>query len=311
LGGCSIFPADNVWNTPVNTLPIHANSTNYINAIGANGTLHPDFGSGEWPPGSGSPIGIPFVIVPALQPSVTITFTWWDESDPGPYPIPPNAPIEGGPNGDGDRHVLVLQQGACRLYETYNTWPNQNGSWWADAGAVFDLNSNALRPATWTSADAAGLPILPGLARYDEVAAGEITHALRFTVPCTRAEYLWPARHYAVPGSCTPNANTPPMGLRLRLKANYAITAFSPQVQVILRALKRYGMIVADNGSAWYISGAPDERWDNDILRELGDVPGSAFEVVDESGLMISADSGQANWAGILNLRLYLPWIRR
>lgn len=311
LGGCFVLPYNNIWNTPIETMPVDPNSTNYINYIGASTTLHPDFGSGDWPPGSGAPIGIPYVIVPASQPSVTVSFYWPNESDPSPYPIPANAPIEGGPDGDGDRHVLVLQQGTCRLYETYDSWPNGDGSWDAGSGALFNLNSNALRPANWTSADAAGLPILPGLVRYDEVAAGEITHALRFTVPCTRAQYIWPARHYAVPNGCTPNSNTPPMGLRLRLKANYNIAGFAPQVQVILRALKRYGMMVADNGSAWYISGAPDARWDNDILHELGDVPGSAFEVVDVSSLMVSADSGQAVSPFILNIKFYLPWTRR
>ena len=287
---CPLFPADNIWNARVDTLPVHARSADYVAAIGAGDTLHPDFGSGVWPPGSNSPIGIPFVVVPGSQPPVDVTFIWYpEESDPGPYPVPPNAPIEGGPDGDGDRHVLVLDADACRLYELYYAWPQANGSWEAGNGAIFDLQSNALRPDGWTSADAAGLPILPGLVRYDEVASGVITHAIRFTAPETQRASVWPARHFA---SSLTDPAYPPMGQRFRLKAGYDIGGFSPQVQVILQAFKTYGIILADNGAAWYISGAPDDRWDNDVLRELAQVPGSAFEAVDVSSLMVDPNSG-------------------
>jgi hypothetical protein len=290
LGGCPVLPADNIWNVPVDTLPLDPNSNAYINTIGANDNVHADFGSGLW---DGAPIGIPFIVVPGSQPQVTIHWTTtWNESDPGPYPIPTAAPIEGAPNTDGDRHVLVVRQGECKLYELYRAFPQSNGSWNADSGAVYTLTVNGpLRPAGWTSADAAGLPILPGLARYDEVAAGEINHALRFTVPETRNTYVWPARHEA---SDLTGSQYPPMGQRFRLKANFAIdNRFSPDAKVILRALKKYGMILADNGSAWYISGAPDERWDNDVLHELDVVVGSDFEAVNVSSLMIDPNSGQ------------------
>ena len=292
IAGCPVFPADNIWNTRIDTLPLHPNSAAYIATIGSDNGLHPDFGAGVWPPGSNSPIGIPFVVVPGDQPEVPVEFVWWpEESDPGPYPIPKNAPIEGGPDADGDRHVLVLQQGSCRLYELYAAYPQPDGSWQAGNGAVFDLHSHALRTAGWTSADAAGLAILPGLARFDEAAAGAILHALRFTAPQTREAYLWPARHYA---SDLTGAQYPPMGLRVRLRAGYDLSGFSPQSRVILQALKTYGMILADNGSPWYISGAPDERWDNDVLHELDRVKGIDLEAVDVSGLMIDPDSGQA-----------------
>ena len=291
VAGCDIFPGDNIWNTPVDTLPVHPNSANYIAAIGGNDTLHADFGSGVWPPGSDSPIGIPFITAPGSQPGVAVTFDYADESDPGPYPIPANAPIEGGPNGDGDRHVIVLDRSNCLLYEMFDAWPQPGGSWTAGSGAIFDLNSHALRPDGWTSADAAGLPILPGLIRYDEVAGGEIRHAIRFTAPQTQKAHIWPARHDA---SSLTGVNYPPMGLRLRLRADYDISGFPPEVQIILQAFKTYGLILADNGSSWYISGAPDERWDNDILHELDVVRGADFEAVDVSGLMVDPDSGQA-----------------
>jgi hypothetical protein len=249
--------------------------------------VHADFGSGEW---DGAPIGIPYVVVPGSQPKVSVSFDYADESDPGPYPIPANPPIEGGPDGDGDRHILIVDQGQCKLYELYDAYPQPNGAWTAGSGAIFDLRANALRPATWTSADAAGLPILPGLARYDEVAAGEIRHALRFTAPHTQNQYLWPARHQA--GSA--DTSLPPMGQRFRLKSSFNIASFGPQSQVLLKAMQTYGIILADNGSSWYISGVPDERWDNDDLHDLGRIPGSAFEAVDSSSLMIHPDSGQA-----------------
>ncbi len=285
--GCPVLPADHIWNARVDHLPLDPNSAAYVATIGAGATVHADFGSGLW---DGGPIGIPWVSVPGTQPGVTVSFTYADESDGGLYPIPPDAPVEGGPNSDGDRHVLVIERDNCVLYELYDAWPQQDGSWEAGSGAIFDLKGYALRPQGWTSADAAGLAILPGLVRYEEVAAGEIRHALRFTAPQTRRAYVWPARHYA---SDLTGMQYPPMGQRFRLKASYDISGFSPEVQVILRALKTYGMMLADNGSAWYISGAPDERWDNDALHELHQVPGAAFEAVDVSGLMVDEDSGQ------------------
>jgi hypothetical protein len=290
IGACPVFPADNVWNRRVDTLPVDVSSSAYVNNIGATAGLHPDFGSGLW---DGGPIGIPFVTVPGTQPFVPIDFIWYgDESDPGPYPVPPDASIEGGSASTGDRHVLVADTGNCLLYELYYAWPQAGGSWQAGSGAVFDLTSNAMRPAGWTSADAAGFAILPGLVRYDEVAAGAINHALRFTVPRTRQAYIWPARHYA---SSSTDATRPPMGQRFRLKVNFDISSFSPMNQVILTALKTYGMFVADNGSSWYLSGAPDERWDNDDLHNLQTrVHGSDFEAVDESSLMIDPNSAQA-----------------
>jgi hypothetical protein len=233
------------------------------------------------------------VDVPVTQPGVLVNFDYADESDPGPYPIPPDAPIEGGTGSDGDRHVLVVERDKCVLYELFYAWPQNGGSsWQAGSGAEFDLSSNALRPSGWTSADAAGLPILPGLVRYDEVAAGEIRHALRFTAPQTRRDYIWPARHYA---SDLTAANYPPMGQRFRLKAGFDLSGFSPEVQVILRALKKYGMFLADNGSGWYISGAHDPRWDDEVLGELKQLRGTDFEAVDESSLMVNPNSGQVS----------------
>jgi hypothetical protein len=287
LAGCPVFPADNIWNARVDALPVHARSNEYIANIGADVTMHPDFGSGLW---EGGPIGIPYVIVPAGQPMVDIVWTdYGDESDPGPYPVPADAPIEGGPDADGDRHVLVVQQGTCMLYELFYAFPVED-AWNAASGARYDLNSHALRPDGWTSADAAGLPILPGLVRFDEVAAGEIKHALRFTVPQTQRAYDWPARHFA---SSITDPGFPPMGARFRLRADFPVDDYSPQIQVILRAMQQYGIILADNGSAWYLSGAPDERWDNTMLRELKTVRGADFEAVDVSSLQVSADSGQ------------------
>ncbi len=294
VAGCAIFPADNIWNTAVDTLPQDIRSTSYVTTIGASANVHADFGSGLW---EGGPIGIPYTTVPGNQARVPLTFTWPEESDAGPYPIPPTVPIEGGAQSNGDRHVLVIDSDNCVLYELYNAWPQNGGAaWQADAGAVFPLTSQSLRPATWTSADAAGLPILPGLVRYDEVASGEILHALRFTAPETRQLYVWPARHFA---SDLTGPQYPPMGQRFRLKASFDISGFAPQVQVILRALKKYGMMLADNGSPWYISGAPDERWDNDILHQLHQVTGAEFEAVNVSSLMIDANSGQARQSAV------------
>lgn len=288
LDGCSVLPSDNIWNVPVDALPVHPSSAAYVATIGADNYVHPDFGEGLW---DGGPIGIPYVTVPGTQPKIPVSFYYEDESEPGPYPIPTNPPIEGGADSDGDRHILIVDRDNCVLYELFYAFPEADGSWTAGSGAIFDLKSNALRPAGWTSADAAGLPILPGLVRYDEVASGEIKHALRFTAPETRRSYVWPARHFA---SSLTGAQYPPMGQRFRLKSDFDITPFGPCVQVILKALKKYGMMLADNGSRWYISGVPDERWDNDELRQLRQVHGSDFEAVDVSSLMVHPDSAQA-----------------
>jgi hypothetical protein len=287
VGACPALPADNIWNTRVDTLPASPFSASYIGSIGNGTGMHPDFGT-VW---NGAPNGIPFVFVPAAQQRVAVSFTYADESNPGPYPVPPNAPIEGGPSSTGDRHVLVVDSGACQLYELYAAYPNADGSWSAGSGAVFPLTSDTLRPAGWTSADAAGLPILPGLVRYDEVAAGRIAHALRFTAAATQKAYVWPARHYA---SSNTSTALPPMGTRVRLKASVDISHFSPPNQVILQALKTYGMLLADNGSNWYVSGAPDPRWNDGDLAALHQIVGANLEVVDTSGLMIDPNSGQA-----------------
>jgi len=286
IAGCPTLPADNIWNARVDTLPRHPNSDAYIATMGSTRGVHPDFGTVY----EGAPIGIPYVTVPGSQPRVPVSFDYDDESDPGPYPIPADAPIEGGAQSDGDRHVLVVDRDNCILYELFYAYRQPNGSWTAGSGAIYDLRSNALRPDGWTSADAAGLPILPGLVRFDEVSAGEIAHALRFTAPQTQANYIWPARHEA---SSLTGAQYPPMGLRLRLKASFNVSSFSPQVQVILTALKRYGMVLADNGSAWYVSGVPDSRWNDDVLvGELSRVKGSDFEAVDVGSLMVNPNSG-------------------
>ena len=287
IGGCPLFPSNNVWNTDISGLPVDARSAQYIASIGLTGHVHADFGAGLY---DGEPIGIPYAVVPANQPLVPVHFDYADESDPGPYPAPSNAPIEGGSQSSGDRHVLLVQQGSCKLYEMYASYPQADGSWQAGSGAVWNLSSNALRPAGWTSADAAGLPILPGLVRYDEVASGVIHHALRFTVQQTQKAYVWPARHQA---SSHTDPTLPPMGLRVRLKANIDISSFSPTNQVILTALRHYGMLVADNGSNWYLSGAPDDHWNNDDLAQLSHIPGADFEVVDTSSLQITSNSGE------------------
>ena len=287
LGSCSILPADNIWNTPVDSMPVSSNSANYIATIGPAAPVHADFGSGTW---NGGPVGIPFLKLPGTQLKVAATFLYWDESDAGPYAIPLTAPIEGGSASTGDRHAIAVDVDNCILYELYRAFP-QTADWKADSGAIYNLKSNTLRPSTWTSADAAGLPIMPGLARYDEVAAGEIRHALRFTVPHTQRAFVWPARHYA---SSLTDPRYPPMGQRFRLKAAFDISSFPADVQVILRALKKYGMILADNGSPWYISGEPDSRWNNDNLGLMRNISGSAFEAIDESSMMGDPNSGQA-----------------
>ncbi len=266
---CTLFPDDNAWATKIADAPLHPNSSRYIGYIlglGGTGRLHPDFGANP-------AYGIPYTIVPADQPGVPVTFDYADESDPGPYPIPPGAPVEAG----ADSHVLVVRQGECKLYELFAARRNGAG-WHAGSGAIFDLRSNALRPNTWTSADAAGLPIFAGLVRYDEVQAGRIDHALRFTVSRTQRGFIHPATHYA---STVTDPSAPPMGLRLRLSASYDISRFTGASRVVLQALRDYGMIVADNGSNWFISGATDPRWNDADLGQLKTVPGSAFEVVD------------------------------
>jgi hypothetical protein len=289
LGGCPVLPANNIWNTPIDSLPVSSSSSAFIASIGADAVLHPDFGAGLW---NGGPIGIPINIVSGTQPKLPISFSYADESDPGPYPIPPNPLIEGGMNSSGDRHLLVLDSDACRLYEAYSAYPQVDGSWHAGSGAVYDLGSNFLRPLWWTSADAAGTPMLPGLVRYDELAAGDIRHAVEFTAPHTFQGFVWPARHFA---SSLTDPIYPPMGQRFRLKADLDISGFSPQVQVLLRALKKYGMILVDNGSPWFISGMPDERWNNDVfVNELRRVKGSDFEAVDGASLLVNGESGMA-----------------
>jgi hypothetical protein len=271
---CPVFPKTSPWNQRVDRLPVAQNSDAIIRSIGDEKALHADFGAGLW---EGGPIGIPITVVGRGQRKSRVAFEYADESDRGPYPIPRNVKIEGGRRSDGDRHALILDRDACRLYELFALYPSTGGGWRAGSGAIWNLRSNRLRPAGWTSADAAGLPILPGLARYDEVARGSIDHALRFTVRKTRRAYVYPARHYA---SESTDPDLPPMGLRLRLKAGYRTTGFPRQARIVLEALKRYGMLVADNGSDWFISGAPDPRWSNEQLHTLHQVPGSAFEVV-------------------------------
>jgi hypothetical protein len=264
IAGCTLFPASNPWNQRVDKLPVAANSAAMIRSIGLTSPVHADFGSGLW---QGQPIGIPYNVVSPGQTKVKVGFDYASESDKGPYPIPTHPLIEGG----SDHHILLVEKGTCRLYELGGAQKTATG-WHAWAGAIWSLHSNALRPATWTSADAAGLPILPGLARYADLA-----HALRFTAEKTRRAYIYPARHYA---SNSTDPSLPPMGLRVRLKASFNTSGFPPQARAVLETLKRYGMILADNGSNWYISGAPDSRWSNDDLHSLGRVHGSDFEVV-------------------------------
>lgn len=273
LNGRRIFPANDPWNTAIDAEPVDPNSDNLIASIGLNTGLHPDFGADL----DGSTFGIPYVSVPGNQAPVSVTFDYNDESDPGPYPVPPDAPIEGGSGSTGDRHVLVIDRDNWMLYELFDAHKLSNGSWHAGSGAIFNMTTGTTRPAGWTSADAAGLPILPGLVRYDEVSKGAINHALRFTVQNSRRAYVAPARHFA---SSSTDVNRPPMGMRVRLKAAFDISGYPPSAQVVLVTLKKYGMIVADNGSNWFISGAPDSRWSDDELNTLKMVKGSNFEVV-------------------------------
>jgi hypothetical protein len=275
---CPIFPASNPWNQRVDRLPVARDSDAIIRSIGLDDHVHADFGSGLW---EGGPIGIPITVVRATQRKLRVQFEYADESDRGPYPIPRNVKIEGGRNADGDRHAIIVDRDRCRLYELFALYPTAGG-WRAGSGAIWNLRSNRLRPAGWTSGDAAGLPIFPGLARFDEVARGRIDHALRFTVTRTRRAYVFPARHFA---SDATDPALPPMGLRVRLKAGFDTRPFPRQARIVLEALKRYGMIVSDNGSDWYITGAPDNRWSNEQLHTLHRVTGSAFEVVDTTSL--------------------------
>ncbi len=276
---CPIFPADNPWNQRVDQLPVAADSARYIAAIGLDAPVHPDFGT-AW---DGAPNGIPYAVVTNATPKVPVSFLYASQSDRGPYPIPPKVPIEGGPNATGDRHVIVVDSSTCTDYELYDAYPLDGGRRWsAGSGAIFNLRSDRLRPAGWTSADAAGLPILPGLARYDEVAGGAIDHALRFTAPCTAPRYVYPARHEA--STCS-GRWLPPMGLRLRLKASVDISGLPYQARVVAQALKTYGLILADNGSPWFIQGVPNPRWNDDALHQLDQLGGNDFEVVDTSSL--------------------------
>ena len=277
--GCTVFPASNIWNTRVDSLPVHEMSETWLASADAGSTdLHPDFGPPSY--------GLPFDVVGRRHPKVHIDFQYASESDRGPYPFDARTPIEGG----SDRHALIVERGTCRLYELFAAEWN-GGDPLAGSGAIFDLDSNRLRPQTWTSADAAGLPIFAGLIRWDEVKAGSIRHAIRFTVDCTTDAYVWPARHEA--GVNDPDC--PPMGARFRLRAGFDLSGFSPRARTILRAMQRYGLMLADNGSSWYFQGARDGHWTNTLLDQLKTVPASAFEAVDVSGCMVDVDSGEAD----------------
>ncbi len=305
VAGCTVFPADNLWNTRVDSALVHPNSAAYIANINANAensrqlNLHPDFGADPT-------YGIPWATVPGSQPLVPVDFYYPDESDPGPYPIPPDAPVEAG----GDRHVLIIDQDNCILYEMFDSTFNgpPSNSWSAGSGAIFDLGSNALRPEGWTSADAAGLPIFPGLARCEEANSGVINHALRFTVRRTQQAYVYPARHFA---SSLTDANYPPMGLRFRLRADYPINTFPPQSKAIATALQQYGMILADNGSNWFISGETNPTcWDADDLETIKTIPGSAFEVVVNTGVEPSSANATPTRTVFNDTTPLLTWTR-
>lgn len=289
LNGFVPFTGASLWNTDISTALVDNNSTNIMNSIGLATTLHPDFGSGHY---NNSLIGIPYEVVDVGQAAVPIKITDApDESDPGPASVPADAPIEGDPRpANGDRHVLILEKGGCWLYELYSAYPTAGGGWRASSAAIWDLLGNEQRPYTWTSADAAGLPIFPGLLRFDEVASGVINHAIRFTVPTTQKAFVLPATHWA---STVTNPNAPPMGTRLRLKASFDISGFSTANKVILTALKKYGMILADNGSGIYLSGAPDTRWNNDDLSKLKKLTGANFDVVTQGTIYTPANVPQ------------------
>jgi hypothetical protein len=276
---CRLFPANNPWNQRVDRLPVARNSMRLIASIGVGARVHPDFGTVY----KGAPNGIPYAVVSRHTPRVPVTFDYAAESDRRLYPLPAHVPIEGGPRASGDRHVIVVDRDSCLDYELFAAYPQSaHKRWHAGSGAIFNLRSNRLRPAGWTSADAAGLPILPGLARYDEVAAGAIDHALRFTAPCTAGAYVYPARHKAA--SCG-HGFYPPMGLRVRLKSSVNVARLPYQARVVAQALKRYGLMLADNGSPWYISGAPNPRWSDDALHQLDQLSGRDFEVVNTRSL--------------------------
>lgn len=289
---CPILPSDNVWHADISGLPVNAHSAAWLGNMNAGSTrLHPDFG----PSGGAMPYGIPYTVVPDSHAKASVKFDYADESDPGPYPFGPDTPIEGGQQASGDRHALMVDKDTCVLYELYDAHWN-NGQPTAGSGAVFDLRADNLRPASWTSADAAGLPILPGLLRLDEVKAGHVDHAIRFTAQRTDRSYVWPARHQA---GAANDANLPPMGARFRLQASFDISRYRPDTQVILRAFKTYGLMLADNGSNWFFQGTAEDGWDNGLLDELKSVPASAFEAVDESSLMADSNSAQVKGAPI------------
>jgi hypothetical protein len=285
---CQIFPADNYWHADIASLPVNAHSAQWLSAMGASTRkLHPDFGpSGD----ASNPYGIPVTVVPAGQARVPVTFQYADESDQLKYPLGANTKIEGGANSGGDQHAIIVTADTCELFETWDTSDTSSG-WTAGSGAHWSLSSDALRPNTWTSADAAGLPILPGLLRYDEVKSGHVDHAIRFTTNTTDDSYLWPARHAA---SSNHNANLPPMGARFRLKTSFSIAGYSAQAQTVLKAMQTYGLVLADNGSPWYFQGTADNAWPDALIEALKTIPASAFEAVDTSSLEISANSGAA-----------------
>jgi hypothetical protein len=286
--GCPMFPANNVWNTPITNLPVNPESTQWLSSMSSSSTyLHPDFGPSGDP---STPYGIPFVVVNPKHPLVHVAFDYADQSDRGPYPFGASTPIEGGSASTGDRHAIMVNPKTCTLYELYDATYSRSGST-AGSGAIWNLRSNALRPAGWTSADAAGLPILPGLLTYNEVKSGKITHAIRMTAEMTDEAYIWPARHEA---GASNDSSLPPMGARFRLDANFNIATYSKQAQVVLRAMQQYGLILADNGSNWYFQGAASSKWPLALINELKSIPASAFQAVDESGLEISPNSGAA-----------------
>ena len=285
---CPMFPANNIWNTPITNSPVNVHSSAWLAAMSSSTTnLHPDFGPSGDPK---LPYGIPYVVVSPQHPLIRVSFDYADESDRAPYPFGASTPIEGGQTSSGDRHAIMVNPTTCKLYELYDATYKPNGST-AGSGAIWNLRSNKLRPAGWTSADAAGLPILPGLLTYSEVLSGKVTHAIRMTASTTDTAYLWPARHEAGDRN---DPSLPPMGARFRLKASFNISTYSKHAQTILKAMQHYGLILADNGSNWYFQGAADSRWPNALLDELKSVPASAFQAIDESSLQINANSGAA-----------------
>jgi hypothetical protein len=294
--GCPMFPADNVWNADISGMPVHPRSGRWMRSMSASASrLHPDLGPsyGDQP----LPYGIPYTVVDGSHPTTTVSFTYGSESDPGPYPLGRDTPVEGGPSAGGDRHSLIVNRGTCTLCELYDAHWGAAGST-AGSGAVWDLRSNALRPAGWTSADAAGLPILPGLLRLDEVRSGLVSHAIRFTAARTDRSYVWPASHQA---GAAADPDLPPMGARFRLQASFDTSRYLPETQVVLRAMQRHGMILADNGSNWYLTGSADEGWDERVIAQLKSIPASAFEAIDESSLMVSPGSGAVRTTGAVN----------